>query len=127
MRGRIPVSAFLVLGVFAVSAAAVSDEKKDEKYTEKVTLKVWVEKQKIFLNPMDGIDAYRSKDKDGNERFHLGGKGVLVGTGKPSVGSEITDKDGAVYTVTKVVLSDSAGKGVPHLCQVTLKTPAKKD
>lgn len=85
---------------------ATADEKKEEPKTltennrtfnEKCTVRVWVESQKMFLNPVKGQWALRKDTKKGL-MFDLRGGAVNTTPGK---GSEITDAAGNVYEVTE--------------------------
>lgn len=110
---------FTALGVIAMDATAQKKEKQSP-YVEAVTLRVWDKKSQQFGPAKEGIGAYR-KDVKGGVRFYLDVKPAMVSTARPTVGSEITDEAGNVYTVDKL-----GSLHPPYPCHVSLKMAAKK-
>lgn len=117
---------FLAAGALTMTAT-VSDAGQDKKeakkprdgYDELVTVKPWSPPDKRFNNPWENVSAKRNKTKDGKEEFLLS----LKDAGEsPAVKSEITDKDGSLYIVTK-----SNGRvGGNYSCVVEKQEPPKK-
>ena len=128
----------LLAGILVTGAAMGTDvadgqEKKDEpkkakldpKFDEKVQLLRWLTLEKKFVGTPVEIDAYRRTNRDKKETFVLGGPGILLTKGKPTPKSEITDKDGAVWTITDVEGGPSGGG---YVCVVIKKSdPPKKE
>jgi hypothetical protein len=95
----------LLLGATLVSATALAQEKKEEKklpdptkkesYTEKVSVRRL--EGGALGNALPDVPAFRF-EKDGAVKFYTH---ALPG-GTPNKGTEITDKDGAVYVVESV-------------------------
>ncbi|VTT98943.1 unnamed protein product [Gemmataceae bacterium] len=123
MRGMILVG-LLLTGAVTVNATeepTTGQDKKDEKFPERVSFRLWIPAQKEFLKAKDGLKA-AFKDGKGGDRW------VMPETphSDPTVGSEITstDKDGkeTVWVVTKIL--GGVGNWVLY---VTKKEPPKKD
>ncbi|AMV23780.1 hypothetical protein VT84_05165 [Gemmata sp. SH-PL17] len=90
---------------------------KDESYDEKVSVRKW--NGKIFIKPVENVPMYRKTDKDGVVKMWT--KSQLATDGNPDKGSELTDKDGAVWIVKKI------SKGAEfHVCTVEKKPAEKK-
>lgn len=96
---------FLVFA-FGVTMSTVADEKKkepetlkegDRVWTERCTIKVWVEKQKAFLNPVKDVWAMRKDTKEGL-MFDVR---AINGNSTPDKGSVIIDSQGREYTVLR--------------------------
>lgn len=84
------------------AAADEKEEKKEHKdmgytFNEKVTVKVWDEQGKKFLNPVDNIWAVRKDTKEGI----VFAVNANTSNTLPTKGSLITDKAGNEYLVTK--------------------------
>jgi hypothetical protein len=73
---------------------------------ERVTFRAWSEKDKRFGDPVERVEARRIDRSSGGTTFVL--SGTQVTGGRPPAGSEITDKDGAVWVVGAVEESDGA-------------------
>jgi hypothetical protein len=103
----------LLFGAITMSDVATADEKEEKKeekkthteggftFDEKVTVKVWDEQGKKFLNPVGNLWAVRKERKDA-------GRTVLVfavlgnaSNTLPTDGSLIIDKAGNEYVVTE--------------------------
>jgi hypothetical protein len=123
-RGSIMTRVLLLLfcvGVLAMGKAKTQEKKQEEltengrTFNEKVTVRVWKESQKMFLNPVADQWAVRKDTKKGL-MFDLRGGSTNT---TPLKGSEITDKDGNVYVCDEV-------EAPPFGCFVTLKKKAEK-
>lgn len=85
----------ITLGVLVMPTEAPAQERKETKV--KATVKSW--QSKIFLKPKEDVDA-RKVEVDGKTVAFFIPNQQAIGRAKPTVGSEITDADGAVYVVT---------------------------
>lgn len=96
--------------------AVLPDELKADRleapWTELVTLKAWDAQGKKFLNERKGLKAYRRED--GSQLFICIQTADILGT--PTIKSEITDKDGSIYIVSRV-----DGDRPARCCSVTQK------
>lgn len=93
---------------------------KDADYTEKVAVRKWVESSRTFLNPNREIDAFRKDVKGETVICVRKGTGAGALPYVPTKGSEITDAEGKVYVVGKVVEAAMFGPFY-HQCHVTEK------
>jgi hypothetical protein len=114
---------FLTLGVLAVTAAdpTPAQEPKDEPplkspYTERITYRYWSGSLGKHLADRR-VEAYR-KEKDGRVKFFL--RSNQAGTGLPPPMSEIIDKDGVIWVVTK------SSAGDQYMAEVARKPAAAK-
>ncbi len=127
MRCAIMLASILTLGGLAVNDVdgQVKEDPKpkakaDEKFDETVILLMWLPREKKFTGKGVEWDAYRLATKKGDQLFVL--KQKKVSSDRPWVKSEITDKDGTVWTVTKL----EGGGDDGYTCTVTKKPVEKK-
>jgi hypothetical protein len=124
----VPILVFATLG-FSMADDPNQQEKPKPKeiplkapYDERVEIKVWqtlAGGKKVFLSPYPGVPAYRKTAKDGTLMIYLSN---AAGTNThPTIGTELTDKDGVVWLVKKV-----QGMG-PYVCDVEKKPEENKD
>jgi hypothetical protein len=100
------VAAAAFVALSGVASVADDDKKKDDPYTHTVTYRQWVKGEKKFLKPREGVKAFPSKGKDGQDKWNLRSNDI------PNVvteGSEIIDPDGKVWVVTKAVNAGMVG------------------
>lgn len=112
---RVILTAFLTLALGALAMSDDKDDKKESKYTEKVTIRVWDEKMKVFRKQSSELDAYRAMVEK-QDVIVIGGKFAVGAGGTPTVGTEIIDKAGVKYNVTKVSKTRA-----PFICYVVVK------
>lgn len=113
----------LMCGGLAMSEAQVTgddkkEEKKDEKYPERVTYRYWDEQGKKFLPSINDCPAKFVNFK-GQDKWRLKSTSIVGPT--PSKGSEVTTKDGT-WVVEKV--EDGEGH---HILYAKKKPAEKKD
>ena len=91
-------------------------EPLEKPYTEYITVKVYSERlvpdgetkaKPGFFKPKENVHAHHSTGKDGVERFIIRAAGKSGSPNEVGPKTEITDKDGVVWVVTK----SSAGQG----------------
>lgn len=127
MSAKMTAVLFFSLGVFAMSPDVLTaDDKKDEKFPEKVTYKKWVVqgvggKEKFFL-PDHEVSAKFIEIKD-RQVWRL--KTADVVGGDPTIGSEITSTDKDGNKTTWIVTKAQNGEGL-YICDCK-KKEAKKD
>ena len=106
MRALVAAGLFLTGAIAMSTAVADAQDKKDDKFPERVSMRKWVVqgvdgKEKFFLPEKDNLKAAFKESKNG-PRWHM----PDTPNGDPTIGSEITsaDKDGnkTVWVVTKV-------------------------
>ena len=109
----------LALGGMTMIAEADAQEKKEEKFPEKVTVRGWDANGKQFLNPQENVPAKRRKSNDGEKDIYD------ISPAYPRTvwkGTEITDADGVVW-----VAAESSGVGRDrYIVFVTKKADPKK-
>lgn len=79
------------------------DPKKDESWDEKVSVRCF-ESGMLSTQSLPNVGAFRF-EKDGSLKFYTKAKAGAM----PAKGAEITDKDGRVYVVEKVVSYNGPG------------------
>ena len=110
-----------IMSTMAGSAAGQEKKDEDRKGTSvKITVRSWDAQGKKFLNPKEGVEA-RRVESQGRVSFFVPVK-QAIGTGQPRKGSEITDEDGTVYTVSQ---GSDNGRG-EYMASVVKKGIEKK-
>lgn len=118
MRTAIMLAFLLVL-----TGAAQADEKKSpdprkkESYTDKVTVRQWAGDK--FIDPRDTV-AFKGEFKDAPVLYVYTTNTSI----NPVAKSEITDKDGVVWVVSKSV--ETTDNFTFYRCHVTKKPAQKK-
>jgi hypothetical protein len=110
--------------IMSDTATAADEPKKEEKkdptkdasYDEKVSVRRFVN-GKLLTNPAKDVPAFRL-EKGGALKFYTKAKTAAT----PTVGTEITDKDGTVFVVERVV--ENGGLGF-HMSEVKAKPKDK--
>lgn len=104
---RALLTLLFILGACVMSEDASGQEKKEEKYPEKLTVRVWDKQGKKFLNPQE-IDARRAEVK-GETYFYIPNKQLGSNT-TPVKGSEITDAKGVVWVSQSSASGSNTGE-----------------
>ena len=100
--------------------ADATQDKKDEKWPDRVALRRWDSQGKQFLPEIKDVHArYKELGRtDKKTAWELRNANLPT----PTVGSEITDKDGVVWVVTKLSRGDEE-----TLCYAEKKDARKKE